>query len=106
MIKSKFTSCIEAVAAKKYDHWRADKEGRLAIIILCDQFTRNAFRGLAKAFSFDHISLQTSKDILKDYNVWKDYKYAEKIWILMPLMHSENKADQLTCLNAFQTLEQ
>lgn len=45
----------------KLSHWQNDHYGKLAIIILCDQFSRNIYRGLAGAFSFDHISLKLSK---------------------------------------------
>ena len=45
-------------------HWMQDRDGRLAIIILCDQLSRNIYRGLAEAFSFDHISLKVSKYII------------------------------------------
>ena len=105
MIKSKFQSAIEGVGKKQFEHWKADREGRLATIILCDQFSRNCYRGSPEAFSFDSIALSVAKDIYKNPNVWKDYMYAEKIFILMPLMHSENKADQETCLNAFKHLK-
>jgi uncharacterized protein (DUF924 family) len=49
------------VGQGKLNHWQGDKMGKLAIIILCDQFSRNIYRGLAGAFSFDHISLKISK---------------------------------------------
>ena len=49
------------VGQGKLNHWQADKMGKLAIIILCDQFSRNIYRGQAAAFSFDHISLKLSK---------------------------------------------
>lgn len=42
-------------------HWQGDKMGKLATIILCDQLSRNIYRGRAEAFSFDHISLKLSK---------------------------------------------
>ena len=36
MIQAKFQSTIEAIGNKQYEHWKADKMGRLATIILCD----------------------------------------------------------------------
>ena len=44
-ISASFKSLIEAVGNKQYEHWGADRDGRLATIILCDQFSRNCFRG-------------------------------------------------------------
>ena len=37
--------------------------------------------------------------------MWKDYKYSEKAFILMPIMHSENKEDAALCCNAFTVLQ-
>ena len=56
-----FKQDLVDVGQAKLNHWQSDKMGKLAIIILCDQFSRNIYRGLAGAFSFDHISLKISK---------------------------------------------
>jgi|TARA_B110000285_G_C14945646_1_gene524189 uncharacterized protein (DUF924 family) len=74
-------------------HWEQNHQGQLATIILCDQLSRNIFRGQAQAFSFDHISLTLSKQIIKIKDVFNSYKLFEKLFILMPLIHSENVDD-------------
>jgi len=51
--------------------------GKLATIILCDQLSRNCFKGLAEAFSFDHISLKVSKQIVNNVPYFKSYKLFE-----------------------------
>lgn len=48
----------------KVAHWQGDPMGKIAMIILCDQLSRNIYRGLAGAFSFDHISQKMSKQII------------------------------------------
>jgi len=48
---------------------------------------------MAEAFSFDHISLQVSKSILNHVDDFKEYKNFEKLFIIMPLMHSEAVED-------------
>jgi uncharacterized protein (DUF924 family) len=68
-------------------------QGRLATIILCDQLSRNIYRGLAEAFSFDHISLRISKEVLSRVETFKKYKLFEQLFIIMPLLHSENLND-------------
>jgi uncharacterized protein (DUF924 family) len=77
------------VGQGKLNHWQGDKMGKLAIIILCDQFSRNIYRGLAGAFSFDHISLKISKLIINNIDTFNSYAIFEKLFIIMPLMHSE-----------------
>ena len=74
-------------------HWQGDRMGKLATIILCDNYSRNIYRGLAGAFSFDHISLKLSKQIISNIDTFKSYALFEKLFIIMPLMHSENVAD-------------
>ena len=56
-----FKQDLVDVGQAKLNHWQHDKMRKLAIIIFCDQFSRNIYRGLAGAFSFDHISLKISK---------------------------------------------
>ena len=48
---------------------------------------------MAEAFSFDHISLKLAKQIIINVEVFKSYALFERLFILMPLMHSENVAD-------------
>jgi uncharacterized protein (DUF924 family) len=85
-------------------HWQGNKEGKLATIILCDQFSRNIYRGLAEAFSFDHISLKLSKQIINNIESFKSYALFERLFILMPLMHSENVADCQLCYDVLSTI--
>ena len=81
----------------KLDHWQGDKMGKLATIILCDQLSRNIYRGFAEAFSFDHISLKLSKQIISNIEVFSSYALFEKLFIIAPLMHSEDVKDCNWC---------
>ena len=67
--------------------------GKLAMIILCDQLSRNIYRGMAGAFSFDHLSLKLSKYIVSKNALFNSYALFEKLFLVMPLMHSENIDD-------------
>lgn len=44
------------------DHWASDPEGRLALIIVLDQFSRSLWRGTPRAFAQDAAALKLSKD--------------------------------------------
>jgi len=44
LIKEKFQQDVEAAASGDLDHWLEDAQGKLAFILLCDQFTRNIYR--------------------------------------------------------------
>ena len=64
----------------------------LAYILCCDQFSRQVYRGAGKAFSFDARALAATKHALNN-KMMESFKNAEKTYILMPLMHSENPDD-------------
>ena len=73
--------------------WRDSPETLAAAIILADQFSRNIYRGSAKAFEADPLALELCKEALD--KGWVDMvKKPLPSFILMPLQHSENPADQ------------
>lgn len=79
--------------------------GKLATIILCDQFSRNIYRGQAGAFSFDHISLKLAKRIInQNINMFNSYALFEKLFIITPLMHSESEEDCQLCADVMQQM--
>ena len=65
---------------------------KIMIIILFDQITRNIYRGTNKAYKYDKIGLKLCKEILIDNNI-NDISTHFQIFILMPLIHSENIND-------------
>jgi len=62
-IKERFLDDLNKLASGGYEEWKQDKEGRLAAVILTDQFTRNMFRRKKEAFEYDHIALDIVKKI-------------------------------------------
>ena len=82
--------------------WLDNPDDLLSFIILCDQFSRNMFRGAGDAFVTDAISrAATAKAIENDW----DLKIAEpaRQFIYMPLMHSEDLGDQDLATEMFHT---
>jgi len=73
--------------------WRETPETLVAAIILLDQFSRNMFRGKARAFEADPLALALCKEALD--RGWVD-KLPKPLptFFLMPLQHSENIEDQ------------
>jgi len=45
-------------------HWEKDQKGRLALILICDQLSRNVYRGDAHQFTFDHVALGICKKLI------------------------------------------
>ncbi|WP_323016524.1 DUF924 family protein [Castellaniella sp.] len=56
-ITSRFLAITDQAAAGELDHWAAAPEGRLALIIVLDQFSRSAWRNSARAFAQDTAAL-------------------------------------------------
>ena len=71
-----------------YNSWAQTTEGGLALMILFDQFSRNIYRDSAKAFENDLKALELSLRSIKD-GFDERLELYERIFIYMPLMHSE-----------------
>ncbi|KAK4530373.1 hypothetical protein CCYA_CCYA04G1230 [Cyanidiococcus yangmingshanensis] len=69
--------------------------GLLARIILTDQFPRCIWRGRAEAFSYDKVARGISRLIIERGWDKSQFFYVERTFIYLPLMHSEDLADQL-----------
>lgn len=77
--------------------WLTYPTGALAYIILTDQFSRNMFRGTAKAFASDRRSLASAKrSIDRKWDLQIDEPARQ--FFYMPLMHSECLSDQERCV--------
>ncbi|MCH8530085.1 MAG: DUF924 domain-containing protein [Saccharospirillum sp.] len=70
--------------------WLSHPQGRLAKIILVDQFSRNIYRGEAAAFAWDSLACQWSEDALKNGHL-DALSASGRMFCLMPLMHSEHE---------------
>ena len=65
----------------------------LCRIILYDQLVRNMFRGTPRAYAYDETARDLSRDLITDGR-HAGYMLIERVFIYMPLTHSENLADQ------------
>lgn len=70
-------------------HWRNSIEGRLAEIIVLDQFSRNIFRNDPRSFQFDCIALTLSQEASQRPDA-KDLPPIKRGFLYMPFMHSES----------------
>ncbi len=69
--------------------WRKEPEGRLAEIIVLDQFSRNMFRNSALAFAHDAMSLALAQEAIAA-GADKPLSAAQRCFLYMPYMHSES----------------
>lgn len=87
-IRAQFGETVEAAISGEMDHWQEHPAGQLALILVCDQFTRNIFRGSAKAFAGDTRALTLTQAIIRD-NAQCAFGLYQRAFLGMPLEHSE-----------------
>lgn len=76
----------------------------LSFIIIFDQFTRNIFRNTPKSFYYDSIALNLT-NIVIDKNIDKEFHPVKRLFIYLPLEHSENLKDQEKSVELFTEME-
>ncbi len=102
-IRERFAGVLEAAAQGKHDDWLDDARGRLAMIILADQFSRNMYRDTPRAFANDALALSWCKGGL-DSDVDSKLRPIERVFLYMPLEHSEAIEDQHRSVALFTQL--
>ncbi|MDZ4730599.1 MAG: DUF924 family protein [Xanthomonadales bacterium] len=99
LVRQRFGKLLAEAAQGELFTWRESAQGRLAEIILLDQFSRNIHRDTARAFAQDTIALVLSQEAV---SVGDDQKLSadERSFIYMPFMHSESRLihQQAECL--------
>ena len=92
-IKDKFEKFLIHAAIQNSDlcqRWQTTSRGKLVLVILFDQFSRNIYRGTSKMFEYDPLALKQALEIIDDAKHVTVYSLPERIFIYMPLVHSEN----------------
>lgn len=79
----------QAIAGELF-RWRDEPLGRLAEIIVIDQFSRNIYRDDAKAYSSDGMALALAEEAIRN-NIQENFESKHKQFLYMPFMHSESK---------------
>lgn len=100
-VQKRFGTAYEELARGGYGLWLTGAYGCLAYIVMCDQFTRNMFRGSARSFESDPVARAVAKAaIAKDWDL--KVPEPERQFFYMPLMHSENNVDQDRAVRLFR----
>jgi uncharacterized protein (DUF924 family) len=91
--RARFLGAHEAAARGDLDSWARSADGALALLILLDQFPRNAFRGSARMFESDAKARGVARAAI-DAGFDNDFEPELRNFFYLPLMHSEDLADQ------------
>ena len=90
LIRERFAEVYSQVENCETFHWRTTPQGRLAEILVLDQFSRNMFRDTPLAFKNDHLALALAQEAVASGDD-KKLSNIEKPFIYMPYMHSESE---------------
>ena len=104
---ARFIPHIRAARDGRHDSWAetptGTPEGALALIVLMDQLSRNAFRGQAEAFAADPHALAIARA-----SVTRGLDMAltpfQRMFVYLPFEHAENLEDQDTSVRLFESL--
>lgn len=99
-LAERFGALHRRAAGTGLPEWRADPQGRLAEIIVLDQFSRNLHRGRAEAFANDALARRLTREAIAA-GADRDLPPAQRAFLYMPLMHSESPHDHEDALRLF-----
>lgn len=103
MLAEKFGQIHQQAALAELWEWRQQPEGRLAEVIILDQFSRNLFRDQAQAFAQDGLALGLAQEAIlgqHDLKLSLEHRY----FLYMPFMHSESQRVHEFGLKLFEQL--
>lgn len=102
-IKTHFAGDVARASEGQLDHWAHQPHGRLALILLLDQFRRNMYRNTAEAYELDKVALKLCVEgamAKKD----KGLTSIQRAFFYMPLQHAESKRVQAKSCELFNKL--
>ncbi|HGM5456271.1 DUF924 family protein [Serratia marcescens] len=91
--RTRFLGLHLAAARRERDDWLKAPESALALIILLDQFPRNAFRNTAHMYATDPLARRFAH-IAVTASYMQAVEPALRLFFCLPFAHSENLADQ------------
>ncbi|MDG2175557.1 MAG: DUF924 domain-containing protein [Gammaproteobacteria bacterium] len=89
LIKERFLSVHQCASSGELFTWRDTATGRLAEIIVLDQFSRNIFRNHPDAFASDNLALVLAQEAVNG-GALEALEQRQQAFLIMPYMHSES----------------
>lgn len=92
-ITERFGGLLEQARRGELDHWAETPRGRLALIVVLDQFSRNVYRGSALCYAQDPKALKLAVEGI-GAGMYRELTFQERVFFWMPIAHSEDLALQ------------
>lgn len=103
-IRQRFGACVDEALRGALNAWATTARGRLALILVLDQFARNIYRGTPGAFAGDAMAQALVLEGLAT-GMDKPLNLAELHFYYMPLMHAEDRELQALGVEKFATIQ-
>ena len=100
LVRRRFGPWLEGLRELDQDlghAWLCAPRSALALVIALDQFPRNIWRGSKAAFEFDPLARQAAGAMI-EHGFDLEFCDAERAFVYMPFMHSEDIEDQHRCV--------
>ena len=101
--KKEFSDDVDRASEGKLNHWADEPNGRLALILLLDQFRRNIYRGTAEAFAMDKLALKLCVEGAMEKKD-KGLTPIQQAFYYMPLQHAESRKVQAKSIKIYNRL--
>ncbi len=98
-----FSEDVERASEGQLDHWAHTTRGRLALILLLDQFRRNIYRNTQAAFAKDRAALKLCVEGAMQ-NMDKGLTPIQCVFFYMPLQHAESRRVQVKSREIYRRL--
>jgi uncharacterized protein (DUF924 family) len=103
LIRRRFAALHGAAVSGELASWERTARGRLALIILVDQFSRGLFRGRPQAFLYDVLAQEWCRNGLR-----QEFDLAlrpiERVFFYLPLEHAESPELQARSVELYEAL--
>ena len=100
-IRALFMETWQAASDGELWEWRNTQQGRLAEIIVLDQFSRHLFRGKPEAYAQDKMALILAQEAVRQ-SAFPRMEIEQRYALLLPFMHSENRVIHTHAVNLFE----
>ncbi|MEN9432775.1 MAG: hypothetical protein RLZZ422_364 [Pseudomonadota bacterium] len=100
-IRTEFEALWQQAKTGGLESWQSTPEGCLALCIVLDQFPLNMYRGQALSFSTEQQAVKITKQAIAQ-GFDQQLPVNQRLFLYMPLMHSENVSDQALSVQSFE----
>lgn len=103
LVNDRFLQTYKQAVAGELSDWRSTPDGRLAEVIVLDQFARNMFRQSHWAFLYDPLALALAQEAVRSGHDMR-LERNRRAFLYMPFMHSESAKVHAEAFPLFQSL--